>query len=234
MLPASPTAVDRRQALLRDVRRLARRYRRWVGATLVGLSVLLALNALAPPPAPTVTVALATDDLAAGTVLSAEHVAAAQVAAESAPSSPVAPTALLGQVLAGPVVAGEQLTRSRLRGDTLLAGTPPGTVALPVRVADPGAASLVAAGDRIDLLAAVGMQTGIKVTVVGSDLRVLLAGGQGTPARPQSTGPLGSVANGDDLLGGLLVVAASPAQARAIVAGAAEAPLWLVLTQPDE
>lgn len=177
------------------------------------------------------SVTLAVDDLPAGTVLAAEHVESAQLPAEAVTSTPTDLSLLLGRVLAGPVGAGEQLTQSRLLGDELLTGTPPGTVALPVRVADPGSAALVSPGDRIDLLATVAGDVPT-VRQVGSDLVVLLSGSPGSGGEAAAIEPLTASGTGSDPLGGLLVVAASHTQARAIVAGAAQSPLWLVMRAP--
>lgn len=231
MLPARRTN-DRRRHLLRDARRLTRRYRRWAGAALLGLAVLLTLNVLAPPPPGTASVSVAASDLSAGSVLSPEDVVAAEVPASSVTAPTVAADDLPGRVLAGPVAAGEMLTASRLLGDTLLTGTPPGTVALPVRVADPGAAALVSAGERIDLLAAVPTSEGTSVRVVGRDLPVLLVGDRVGTEQGASLDPFGSGAADENVIGGLLVVAASPAQVAPIVGGAAESPLWLVVRHP--
>jgi hypothetical protein len=96
-------------------------------------------------------------------------------------------------------------------------------------LADPGAASLVSAGDRVDLLATLTTDEGTQVRTVGRDVAVVLAGGSPVADRGGVIGSLGSADVGADLLGGLLVVAASPAQVTSIVAGAAESPLHLVV-----
>lgn len=175
---------------------------------------------------------MAASDLSSGVVLSTDDVVAAEVPASSVSAPTVPVDELPGQVLAGPVTAGEMLTPTRLLGDTLLTGTPPGTVALPVRVADPGAAALVSAGERIDLLAAVTTSEGTAVHVVGRDLAVLLVGDRLDAEQVGVVDPFGSGGVGENLLGGLLVVAASPAQVASIVAGSADSPLWLVVRRP--
>lgn len=199
----------------------------------MSLSVVLAVSAIAPTAPRTLSVALAADDLAAGTLLADHHIAVASLQAESVTSGPVDPDVLVGRVLASPVAAGEQLSESRLRGDELLTGTPAGTVALPVRVADPGSAALVSAGDRIDLLATVQAGDELSVQQVGTDLAVLLSGSAGSAGEAAGIDPLAGADVGSDPLGGLLVVAASPTQARSIVAGAAQSPLWLVMRRPQ-
>jgi hypothetical protein len=112
--------------------------------------------------------------------------------------------------------AGEPLTPTRLVGPGLLHGQRPGTVALPLRLADPGAAALLRAGDRIDVVAAL-PGTGTS-RVVGAGLVVL----DTPPAGGDSAEPV----LGD---AGLVVLAVTPALATRLVAAAAEAPLWYVL-----
>jgi Flp pilus assembly protein CpaB len=219
--------------LRRRARRLVRRHRRPLGALLVGVAALLALQQLRPPPTPTVPVVVADRLLAAGTVLQPSDLTLRQVPVEAvAPSAVADPERLVGRTLAGPVPAGEPLSTARLRGPQLLAGQPQGTVALPVRVADTGAAALLAAGDRIDLLAALPDDDGATGLVVAEALPVLLVGagtgagsGGGLLGPGAGAGPVSSVGEA----GGLVVVAASRAVARDIVAAAAASPLWFTL-----
>jgi Flp pilus assembly protein CpaB len=60
---------------------------------------------------------------------------------------------VVGQALASPVGRGESLTRSRFSTTSLLAGRPSDEVAVHVPVPDAGAAAMLSAGDRVDLLA---------------------------------------------------------------------------------
>lgn len=192
---------------------------------------MLGLSAVAPPDPPTATMVVAARDIAAGVRLSSDDLATVSVPVHVVPQRSLTETAALGRILAGPLSTGEPLTATRLAGSTLLTGDPD-AVALPVRVADPGATLLLSGGDRIDLLAVSPDGESTSAEVVASNLAVLLtpgssaasAGGDG----PSTNTLLSSTASAD-LLGGLVVVAASHAQARAIVAGAARAPLWLAL-----
>jgi Flp pilus assembly protein CpaB len=233
VLPATPTLdrAARRRRLVRDLRRRARRYRRWAGAALLGLSALLALSVVAPAPPATVQVTVAARDLPAGSVLTETDVAVATLVEGAWTPRSLDVAEVVGEVLAAPVSVGEPLTETRLRGATLLTGVPPGTVALPVRLADPGAAALVSGGDRIDLLAAVPGDGATAVRTVGSDLPVLLAPAatSAVSTEPDGVALLGGSDAGTDLLGGLLVVAASPEQVPAIIGGASDGPLWLAL-----
>ena len=208
----------------RDARRLARRYQRWVGAGLIGLAALLALSVLAPAPAATVVMTVAARDLPAGARLVTDDLRDVPAPAALVPPAALDRSGALGRVLLAPVAAGEAITTARLTGSGLLAGTPPGTVALPVRLADPGAAALLRPGDRVDLLAAVAADDhGARVQVVGRDLVVLHSAG--SSSGPDATTDLAA----DDLLGGLVVVAATDREVLDIVGGAAEGPLWASL-----
>lgn len=225
--PAAGLARLRRRA-----RRLVRRHRRSLGALLVGVAALLALQQLRPPPPPTVPVVVADRELPAGTVLQPSDLALRQVPAEAvAPSALADPDRAVGRTLAGPVPRGEPLSTARLRGPELLAGQPEGTVALPVRVADAGAAALLAPGDHIDLLAALPGDDGGTGIVVAEALPVLLVGtggGGGSDGGLLGSGA-GPVSTAGDP-GGLVVVATSRAAARDIVAATAASPLWFTLS----
>lgn len=197
------------------------------------MSVLLALSVLAPPPEPTVPLVVAGQALPAGHVLSETDLASLQVPPAVVPQGAMGRQDALGQVLAAPVAAGEPITQTRVRFSSLLRGAPATTVALPVRVADPGAAALVAPGDRIDLLAAVLGPDGVAVRTVGRDLAVLLApqSPSDTDAGEAALGVIGGTSP-PDLIGGIVVVAATQDQAAAIVGAAADGTLWVALRGP--
>jgi Flp pilus assembly protein CpaB len=101
-----------------------------------------------PPPPQTVPVLVARHDLGAGVVLGHADVRTATYAPGSQPEGLAED--VLGRTLAAPLRAGEPITDVRLVAPALAAGYP-GQVAVPVRVPDPGAVGLLAAGDRIDV-----------------------------------------------------------------------------------
>ena len=137
-----------------DLRLLVAARRRVVAAFLAGLSVLTGLSAVRPAPPPSVVVLAAARDLAPGAALALDDLRSVALPAAAAPSGVLRPgAAVLGRVVAGPVRRGEPLTDVRLVGPSLLASVP-GAVAVPVRLADAGAAALLRPGDRIDVLAA--------------------------------------------------------------------------------
>ena len=195
MFPGLPPARRR----IRAVRHQLRRRRRLIAAVLVAGAVLAGLRAVAPPPPDTVAVLVAARDLPSGAVLDARDLVARDFPADLAP--PDATGAAAGRVLAAPVRRGEVLTDVRLVGPAL-AEAVPGETVLPVRLPDAGMATLLRAGDEVDLVAT-DPGTG-DTTVVARDVTVL-ATPTGVP-----DGPAGGAG------GALIVVGASSSEAIAI------------------
>jgi Flp pilus assembly protein CpaB len=146
----------------RSVRRALARRRRLAVAGCLAAAVAAAVHALAPAPPPTAPVWVASRDLPAGHLLAPGDVTAGAWAPSALPAGVVADP--VGATLAGPVRRGEPMTDARLLGAGLLDGQPAGTVAVVVRLADPGGLAGVQVGDRVDVLA--GTSTG--GTVVGT------------------------------------------------------------------
>jgi hypothetical protein len=88
-------------------------------------------------------------------------------------------TSPAGRTLAAPVRRGEPVTDVRLVGPGLADGHP-GLTAVPVRLPDAGMVGLLAAGDRIDLVAADPQGTGARVVAAG--VPVLAVPGAGSEA----------------------------------------------------
>lgn len=124
-------------------------HRRGLVAVCVGVAVLATVRTLAPPPAPTDEVWVATRDLPAGVVLTSGDLTPTAYARGTAPDGVVPDAA--GETLASPLRRGEPVTDVRLLTPDLMTGHPD-RVALPVRVTDPAAVDLVRVGDRVDLL----------------------------------------------------------------------------------
>lgn len=128
--------------------------RRPLAAALVGLTVLVAVRAYAPPPPPTVEVLVAAHDVAPGSILRPADLTTRALPPDVVPAGLVGSTAAaLGRTTTGPLRTGEPLTDVRLLTDDLLAHYP-GRVAAPVRIGDPGAVRLLRVGDRISVYAA--------------------------------------------------------------------------------
>src|SRR5687768_11336830 len=134
-------------------RRLLSRRHRLLATVLAALAAACAVTGLRPETS-SVTVLAAARDLPGG-VLSAADVRPVALRPGTAPEGALRPgTPVAGRVLAGPARRGEPLTDVRLLGPSLLAAHPPGTVAAPVRVADPESARLLSPGDVVNVLAA--------------------------------------------------------------------------------
>ncbi len=203
MLPGLPPTRRR----LRAVRHQLHRRRRLIAAVLAAAATVSALRTLAPPPADTVDVLVAARDLPSGTRLDDDDVVVRAYPEDLAPAD--AAGAAVGRVLAGPVGRGEVLTDVRTVGPGL-ALAEPGRTILPVRLPDAGMASLLRAGDEIDLVAT-DPGTGASV-VVARDVIVLA-----TPADADD-GP--SAGSGRGSGGALVVVGASAEEATDIASAA--------------
>lgn len=186
-----------------DLRRAVRRHRALLAAGLTAGAVASGLSVLAPPPPPTVEVLAAARDLVAGAVVAEEDLTRVALPVAAVPSGALTDSSLaLGRLLAGPVRRGEALTDVRVVGSGLLERATLGTVAVPLRLADPAAATLLRAGDRVDVLSAT--ESAPVADVVASGVEVL--------AVPAAVGDLGE--------GGLVVVACTPAAAARLAAAA--------------
>lgn len=130
--------------------RLAR-LRRPLASLFAAAAAGLALLALRPGPPPSVPVLAAARDLPAGKRLTPSDLHQVSLPPAAAPSGALSKAT--GRVLAGPMRQGEPLTDARVLGEPLLHGYGPGTVATPVRIADPAAVHLLHPGDHIDVLA---------------------------------------------------------------------------------
>jgi len=189
-------------------------------AAAVLLALLALVLALRPPPrtataeeSADVPVTVASVDLPAGAVLTAGDLTVAPFPAVLAPGGVAAdPAPVVGRVLAGALRAGEPVTDVRLVGTGLTALLPEGHVAAPVRLADLAVASLVRAGDRVDVLA----------TQPDAETAEVVAGSALVLATP----------DGDDAAGGLLLLAVDGATAARLAATATSATLTVSLPPP--
>ncbi|WP_433367437.1 RcpC/CpaB family pilus assembly protein [Streptosporangium sp. CA-115845] len=138
---------------MRALRRLLVRRHRLLAALVAALAMGCALLALRPDTA-SVIVLTAARDLPGG-ALKGTDLTPAALRPDTVPDGALRPgTPFAGKILAGPARRGEPLTDVRLLGPGLLTAHGPGTVATPVRVADPETARLLSPGDVVDVLAA--------------------------------------------------------------------------------
>ncbi len=207
------------------MRRALLRHRRLLAAVLLCAAAGTCVEAFLPRGEPGTQVITAASDLAAGTVL-----AAADLKILGLPSAAVPPgaqtrrEALLGQRLAAPLRRGDVLTDTRLVGPGLLTGTAPGTVAVPLRPADPATVRLVGAGQRVDVVVSTGngYETASASEVIARNLAVLWTSPPGEdPSSAWSASPAEA---------GLVVVAASAGDAAALAGSSTAGSVHLVLT----
>lgn len=192
--------------------------RRLIAAALLAIAALAGLRAITPRPPPTVTVWAAAHDLTGGRPLTLADLTKLALPASAVPAGALRPAVnVAGRLLAAPLRRGEALTDVRLLGPSLLAALPtPGLVAIPIRVADgSAAAAVVKAGDLVDVL----------------EVADPSAGGPRHPVTVATRVPVLTVPGaGDGTDGaGLVVLAATPAQAAALAQASAGARLTLTI-----
>ncbi|GAA4205331.1 SAF domain-containing protein [Streptosporangium oxazolinicum] len=162
---------------MRALRRFLGRRHRLIATVVAALAMGCAVLALRPDTA-SVTVLIAARDLPGG-ALEAADLIPAPLRPGTVPDGVLRPgTPFAGKILTGPARRGEPLTDVRLLGPGLLAAHGQGTVAIPVRVADPETARLLSPGDVVDVLAATSTWDGTApATVVAEDVAVLATPG---------------------------------------------------------
>lgn len=123
--------------------------RRPVAAGLLAFAVVIGLSAVVDQHRPASVVAVAARDLPSGHSLEERDLALIEVPTTAVASSMVARTTdLVGRVLIGPVARGEPVTTTRVMSARSMNG-----LAVPVRLSDPGVATLLRPGDVIDVMA---------------------------------------------------------------------------------
>ena len=213
-----------RASVLLSVRLLFWRMR----ALLVVAGLLLAAGAVArqaaPPTPPAEPVVVAAHDLTAGQPLAAGDLRVVRMPAGLVPDGATSdPSVLVDRAVTAGVPSGLPVVAAQLDGDRFGLAMPAGTVAVPIRLADPAVAGLLRPGDRVDLVAPTGVDgwagTG--------------AGTEAAPATVLARGALvlevlDRVAEDGNLLGGWASGSASGS-----TVGSAE-PLVVVAVAPQE
>lgn len=211
-------AGSSRMGVRSQLSRAVGRHRRLLAAGLAAAAMTAALTALRPEPVETAAVPVAARDLTAGASLRAADIASEPLPARLVPDGALAgPQDLVGQVLAGPVRRGEPFTDVRLVGTSAIDGYGEDRVGAPVRIADPGMAGLLRPGSVIDVLAvptAGGLDATGPAEVVAAKVRVV-----SLPEQAESRGGNGT----------LVVVAATPRQAKSLTRSAAGSRLSVTL-----
>jgi len=203
------------------------RNRRLAIALLLCLAAGITVHQLTPPPADTLSVLAAARDLPSGTALSATDLTVTDIPPWMLTAGSLARISeAAGKQLAAPLRKGQLLTDSQLLGPGLLTGTPPGSAAVPLRMADPSSIQLVSPGQLVNvvLTGANGYDQQSASEVLASAVPVLWTSGQGG-----KTGQWLGTGETD----GLIVVAAAPEQAARLAGASTRGKLFFVLVGPQ-
>jgi pilus assembly protein CpaB len=202
------------------------RNRRLTVALLLCIAAGITVEQLTPAPDDTVGALAATRDLPAGETLDPADLAVLDIPRGLLPGGSFSDSASLqGKQLAIPLRQGQLISDSQLLGPGLLAGHPPGSVAVPLRIADPSSAQLVSPGQLINVVLAGGNgfeQPGTS-EVLAAAVPVLW-----TPAQ----GGKGAQWLGEGETDGLIVVAANADQSRRLAGASTQGKLFFVLVAP--
>lgn len=209
--------------------RLVRRHRRLLAGVAAAASIAALGMALQPPAPATRAVIVAAADLPAGRSLTSEDLVVAHVPEGVLPAGARGSAdSFLGRVLAAPMARGEAIAAHRLT-ELPAWSVPPGAMPTPVRFADAGAASLLAAGQHVDVVAASGPGLDgaapyMSAELVAQDILVLAV----ISPEPDAEGILdGPATDGEQTP--LVVLAADRAAALAIAGAQARARLSYLL-----
>ena len=199
------------------------RNRRLAVALLLCMAAGIAVHQLTPPPADTVAALAAAHDLPAGAALAAQDLEEVHIPPGLLTGGAVRDgREAAGKQLAAPLRKGQLVTDAQLMGPGLLAGTPPGSAAVPLRMADPSSVQLVSPGQLVNvvLTGANGFDQKSPTEVLASAVPVLWTSGQGG-----KTGQWLGTGDTD----GLIVVAANAEQAARLAGASTRGKLFFVL-----
>lgn len=236
-VPRSPRVLGRARARPSPDRGRSgqprRRWRNWLNrnrrlavALLLCAAIGLAVQQLTPAPALTQAVLAAARDLPAGQTLTLADVMEVHFPQELLPAGSFSnSSALEGKQLAAPVRKGQLFADSQLLGPGLLAGSPAGSAAVPLRLADPSSIRLLSAGQLINvvLTGGNGFEQRAPSQVLAEQVPVLwTSSGGGAPGQWLDAGDPD----------GLIVVAANAEQARSLAGSSTQGKLFFVLVGP--
>lgn len=226
-MPSAPTPYpSRRPPRLPRRRRLSRwlnRNRRLAVALLLCAAAGIAVQHLTPAPADTVPILAAAKDLPAGKALAPDDLTVLSIPRGMVPSGSFrTPTELHGKQLAVALRGGQVLTDAQLLGPGLLTGSPPGSAAVPLRMADPASVQLVSPGQLVNVVmtSATGFEQPSASQLLAAAVPVLWTSAHGGRAGQW-------LATGETE--GLMVVAADAEQAQRLAGASTQGKLFFVL-----
>lgn len=199
------------------------RNRRLAVALLLCIAASLAVQQLTPAPAATVAALAAASDLPAGKTLAPDDVLALDVPPGLVPGGSFSTRAAVqGKQLAVALRKGQLLSDAQLLGPGLLAGSPPGSAAVPLRLADPASIQLLSPGQLVNVVmtSGTGFEQPAASQVLAAAVPVLWTSAQGGKAGQWLAGGEAE---------GLIVVAADPGQALRLAGASTVGKLFFVL-----
>ncbi|HSO14422.1 MAG TPA: Flp pilus assembly protein CpaB [Arthrobacter sp.] len=224
--PNAGSPLRARRPAARPSRRPLRwleRNRRLAVALLLCIAAGITVQQLTPPPAFAVSIFAAARDLPAGETLGPEDLTLLSVPRDLVPSGSYGSNdSPHGEQVAVALRKGQLLSDSQLLGPGLLAGSPPGTAAVPLRMADPASIQLLSPGQLVNVVMTTGdgfAQTAAS-QVLAAAVPVLWTSEHGSEAGQW-------LAAGETE--GLMVVAADPDQARRLAGASTQGKLFFVL-----
>ena len=212
-----------RQAPRRRLARWLARNRRLAVALLLCVAAGLTVQQLTPAPAFTVSAFAAARDLPAGETLGPDDLTALSVPRGLVPAGSYGSTeSLQGKQLAVALRKGQLLSDAQLLGPGLLAGSPPGSAAVPLRMADPASIQLLSPGQLVTVVMTTGngFDQPAATQVLAAAVPVLWTSEHGNGAGQW-------LATGET--DGLLVVAADADQAGRLAGASTQGKLFFVL-----
>lgn len=192
-------------------------------ALLLCVAAGLTVQQLTPAPAFTVRAFAAARDLPAGETLGPDDLTALSVPRALVPAGSFGSSeALQGKQLAVALRKGQLLSDAQLLGPGLLAGSPPGSAAVPLRMADPASIQLLSPGQLVNVVMTTGngFDQPAATQVLAAAVPVLWTSGHGNGAGEW-------LAAGET--DGLLVVAADAGQAGRLAGASTQGKLFFVL-----
>lgn len=186
------------------------------------------VHQLTPTPTALRTVLAANRDLPAGAALDSSSLVPLKALPESLPAGSFSSVEqLTGKQIGGPVRKGQIITDASLLDNGLLTGTPPGTVAVPLRLADPASAPLVRPGQAVNVMLSSGdgLERQQSTELLAGAVTVVWTSSGG-----QAQSDWLSAKDAD----GLLVVAASPDQAQRLAGAQTRGKVSVVLVRTPE
>lgn len=214
----------------RTVQELLAKYRRIIAAALLMLALALCLSVLAPHTEEHLNVLVAARDLPVGASLRAEDLRRQPVPRSLVPEGTYSrQMPAEGSRLAIPVQAGTPVFPTMIIGPGLLAGLEAGSVAVPLRLDDEQTASLLRAGQLVDVVLTEGngFETKLASRVLARGVPILWTGAQ---VRSDEQAPW-SVSAGNEQ-GGLIVVGAGAPRAEQLSTASQRGKVSVVLVNP--